>query len=331
MVSDLSSRCLSKLYLWLVPVILWAFPQFLAQAILGSSCALPDLTLKSAIPPRSPSSFWWRMTFSGKIWALGLSVAIGVSVLQVLYISIYFYICLHLKQHDFTLIFEFPFQHKFYASFLSFHCGSLDQQWKIFSSHDPKYIYLFDETLHVTSLLLQLSAPPPALSLETASFPHPHVPFPQLELWNPVHKRVSPTPAGTLTPSPREGVPPPQLGLWHPVHVRVSPPPAQVLHLTLPSVGTPHTQPSFVILGEFRFPRPVLVQTLLFSASPEGWALSYSGGKEKDKKRRGRGWARKRKTANTFWTDFICRRGRDSCQLLCVIPFVLYWSWHLFF
>lgn len=91
MASDFSSVCPFKLYLWQVPMILRAFPQFLAQDI--SSHALPALALKSAVSPRSPGAFWWRMTFSGKIWALGLSIATEVSVPQAkahtLYVSIF--------------------------------------------------------------------------------------------------------------------------------------------------------------------------------------------------------------------------------------------------
>ena len=55
---------------------------------------------------------------------------------HMLYPSVNSHICWHVKHRDFTMMPPFPIQGTSPASFLSFHWGSLDQQWKIFSSRD---------------------------------------------------------------------------------------------------------------------------------------------------------------------------------------------------
>ena len=58
----------------------WALSYFLAlQDASVSSCIFPAPVLESAISPRSPGSFYWKMVLGAKIWVLGIFPATGIS------------------------------------------------------------------------------------------------------------------------------------------------------------------------------------------------------------------------------------------------------------
>ena len=67
----------------------------------------------------------------------------------------------------------------------------------------------------------------------------------------------------------------------------------------------------------------------LGSDSPEGFALGYSGRKEKYRNGSGRGWARKRKTVGTFWTDVTVEK--EEMLFASAWWFFVHCSWPLFF
>lgn len=62
--------------------VVWALPYFLTlQVPPGSSYTVPATVLESAIFPRSPGSFYWRIVLETKIWVLGELFATGIFLL----------------------------------------------------------------------------------------------------------------------------------------------------------------------------------------------------------------------------------------------------------
>lgn len=77
-----SSFKLASISFWLIPIILWAFPCFLApkKDVLDSSCTFPAIVVESVISSKSPGSSTEECHLEGR-WVLGVLIAAGVLLL----------------------------------------------------------------------------------------------------------------------------------------------------------------------------------------------------------------------------------------------------------